>query len=173
MLRSEQKKSENVSGQIHKARKNLDSFGTIDPENHITTQDLQKLCFAEDIGKLKSIQRERLLEDLSTLLNSKIRDFEIHEQEEKWKESVLQKLNSELNEKVLQLEKTNKQLADEKAHSDTLNKKLQEALLKLQSSEEQLKIERDWLAQQVEIKSKEVLDTISEMIKAAETKPTQ
>jgi DNA repair protein RadC len=173
LLRSEQKKSEDVSGQIHKARKSLDNFGTINPERHITKQDLQKLSFAEDITKLKSIQRERLLEDLSTLLNGKIRDFEIHEQEEKWKESVLQKLNSELSEKVLQLEKTNKQLADEKAHSDTLNKKLQEALLKLQSSEEQLKIERDWLAQQVEVKSKEVLDTISEMIKEAEKKPAQ
>jgi hypothetical protein len=168
-LLTEPKKSEKFAvTELSKARKNLDSFGTIRSENHITKADLQKLGVADEIRKLKSIQREKLLEDLSSLLNDKIRDFEQHEQEAKWKESMLQKLNTELDDKVTQLEKTNKQLAEEKARSDELNKQLQEALLKLRSSEEQLRLERDWLAQQVEIKSKEVLETIREMIKDAE-----
>jgi len=164
------KKSEKFAvTELNKARKNLDNFGTIHPESHITKADLQKLGVADEIRKLKSIQRERLLEDLSSLLNDKIRDFEQHEQEARWKESMLQKLNAELDDKVAQLEKSNKQLAEEKARSDELNKQLQEALLKLRSSEEQLRLERDWLAQQVEMKSKEVLETIREMIKDAET----
>ena len=163
------KKSEKFTvSNLNKARKSLDSFGTISPENHITKDDLQKFGVAEEIRKLKSIQREKLLEDLSSLLNDKIRDFEKHEQEAKWKESMLQKLNAELDDKVAQLEKANKQLAEEKARSDELNKQLQEALLKLRHSEEQLTLERDWLAQQVEGKSKEVLETIREMIKEAE-----
>jgi hypothetical protein len=168
-LLTESKKSEKFAvTDLHKARKSLDNFGTIHPENHITKADLQKLGVADEIRKLKSIQREKLLEDLSSLLNDKIRDFEQHEQEAKWKESMLQKLNTELDDKVVQLEKANKQLAEEKARSDELNKQLQEALLKLRSSEEQLRLERDWLAQQVEMKSKEVLETIREMIKDAE-----
>jgi DNA-binding protein H-NS len=71
----------------------------------------------------------------------------------------------ELNAKVIELEQANKTITAEKARSDELNKKLQETMLKLQSSEEQLRLERDWLAQQVEQKSKEVLETIREMIK--------
>ncbi len=168
-LLSQSKKSEKYPvTSLTKARKSIDNFGTINPENHITKADLLKLGMGDEIRKLKTIQREKLLEDLSTLLNDKIRDFEKHEQEQKWKEAMLQKLNSELDDKVAQLEKANKQLAEEKMRSDELNKQLQEALLKLQKSEEQLKLERDWLAQQVETKSKEVLETIREMIKDAE-----
>ncbi|MBI5697379.1 MAG: hypothetical protein HZC29_02555 [Thaumarchaeota archaeon] len=91
--------------------------------------------------------------------------------EEKWKESVLHNLNTELNTKVIQLEQANKTISEEKARSDDLNKRLQETLLKLQSSEEQLRLERDWLVQQVEQKSKEVIETIREMIKESESKP--
>ena len=166
---SQHKKSDNVD--LDRARKSVKDFGVIHPENHVTKQDLEKLGFADDIRKMKSIQRERMLEDLSYLLNDKIREFEKIEQEEKWKESVLQNLNSELNSKILQLEQANKTISEEKARSDDLNKRLQETLLKLQSSEEQLKLERDWLMQQVEQKSKEVIDTIHEMIKSSETKP--
>ena len=72
--------------------------------------------------------------------------------------------SSELNSKIVDLEKANKAIVDEKSRSDDLNKKLQETLLKLQSSEEQLRLERDWLAQQVEQRSKEVLDTIRQMM---------
>jgi hypothetical protein len=169
-LLSESKKSEKYAPtQLNKARKSIENFGVISSENHITKADLQKLGFADEIRKLKSIQREKLLEDLSNLLNEKIREFEKHEQELKWKDSMLQKLNGELNEKIVQLEKAYTQLAEEKARSDALNKQLQETLLKLHASEEQLKLERDWLAQQVETKSKEVLDTIREMIKEAES----
>lgn len=150
--------------QLGEARKSMDDFGVIHPETHVTKQDIEKLGFADDIRKMKSIQREKMLEDLSCLLNDRIREFEKIEQEDKWKESVLQRLNSELNSKVIQLEKTNKIVADEKVRSDELNKKLQETLLRLQSSEEQLRLERDWLAQQVEQRSKEVLDTIRQMI---------
>lgn len=166
---SEHKKSDKVA--LDKARKSVKDFGVIHPESHVTKQDLERLGFADDIRKMKSIQRERMLEDLSYLLNDKIREFEKIEQEEKWKESVLQNLNSELNSKILQLEQANKTISEEKARSDDLNKRLQETLLKLQSSEEQLKLERDWLMQQVEQKSKEVIDTIHEMIKNSETKP--
>jgi two-component system sensor histidine kinase HydH len=151
--------------QLDEARKSMDDFGVIHPENHITKQDIEKLGFADDIRKLKSIHREKMLEDLSCLLNDKIREFEKIEQEDKWKESVLQRLNVELNAKVIELEQANKTITAEKARSDELNKKLQETMLKLQSSEEQLRLERDWLAQQVEQKSKEVLETIREMIK--------
>ncbi len=149
---------------LDEARKSVDDFGVIHPENHVTKQDIEKLGFADDIRKMKSIQREKMLEDLSCLLNDRIREFEKIEQEDKWKESVLQRLNSELNSKIAQLEKANSAIIDEKARSDDLNKKLQETLLKLQSSEEQLRLERDWLAQQVEQRSKEVLDTIRQMI---------
>jgi hypothetical protein len=151
--------------QLDEAKKSVENFGLIHSENHITKQDIAKLGFADDMRKLKSIHRERMLEDLSCLLNDKIREFEKIEQEDKWKESVLQRLNAELNTKVIQLENANRTITEEKARSDELNKKLQETLLKLQSSEEQLRLERDWLAQQVEQKSKEVLDTIRELIK--------
>ena len=163
-LLSAQKKTDKKI-QLDEARKSVNSFGLIHPENHITKQDIEKLGFADEMRKLKSIHKERMLEDLSCLLNDKIREFEKIEQEDKWKESMLQNLNTELHSKVMQLEQANKTIADEKARSDELNKKLQETLLKLQSSEEQLRLERDWLAQQVEQKSKEVLETIREMIK--------
>lgn len=166
---SEHKKSDRL--ELDKARKSVKDFGVIHPENHVTKQDLERLGFADDIRKMKSIQREKMLEDLSYLLNDKIREFEKIEQEEKWKESVLQNLNAELNTKVIQLEQANKTISEEKARSDDLNKRLQETLLKLQSSEEQLRLERDWLVQQVEQKSKEVIETIREMIKESETKP--
>lgn len=149
---------------LDEARKNMEISGLLHPENHVTKQDIEKLGFADDIRKMKSIQREKMLEDLSCLLNDRIREFEKIEQEDKWKESVLQRLNFELNSKIIQLENANKTISEEKARSDELNKKLQETLLKLQSSEEQLRLERDWLAQQVEKKSKEVLDTIRQMI---------
>lgn len=162
---SKSKKSEKYTlSELNKARSNMSNFGTVRPEHHVTEADLQKISLGDELGKLKSIQREKLLEDLSYLLNDKIREFERREREEKWRESMLQKLNAELNEKMTQLEKTNRQLAEEKARSDDLNKQLQEVLLKLGSSEEQLRLERDWLAQQVEAKSKEVLDTIRQMM---------
>ncbi|MEM3172114.1 MAG: hypothetical protein QXE82_01090, partial [Candidatus Nitrosotenuis sp.] len=107
---SQSKKS--VVTDLTKARRNLDSFGTINSENHITKADLLKLGVGDEIRKLKAIQREKLLEDLSSLLNDKIRDFEKHEQEQKWKESVLLRLNTELDEKIAQLEQANKQLAE-------------------------------------------------------------
>ena len=161
---SEHKKADKKM-HLAEARKSVENFGMIHSENHITKQDIEKLGFADDIRKMKSIQREKMLEDLSCLLNDRIREFEKIEQEDKWKESVLQRLNAELNAKVMELEKANKTITDEKARSDELNKKLQETMLRLQSSEEQLRLERDWLAQQVEQKSKEVLETIREMIK--------
>jgi len=163
LLSAHKKSDKNMH--LDEARKSIENFGVIHPENHVTKQDIEKLGFADDIRKLKSIHREKMLEDLSCLLNDKIREFEKIEQEDKWKESVLQRLNAELNSKVAQLENANKTIAQEKARSDELNKKLQETLLKLQNSEEQLRLERDWLAQQVEQKSKEVLETIHEMIK--------
>ena len=161
---SESKKS-NVISQVNKAKQNLNNFGMINPENHVTKEDLQKLSFAGDISKLKSIKREKMLEDLSCLLNGKIRDLERQEQEEKWKETMLHELNVALNEKITQLEQANAQLAEEKKRSDDLNGQLQETLQKLRHSEEQLTLERDWLVEQVEIKSLEVIETIRQMIK--------
>ncbi|HEY8109368.1 MAG: hypothetical protein ACHQW9_03155 [Nitrososphaerales archaeon] len=160
---SESKKS-NVLSQVNKAKQNLNNFGMINPENHVTKEDLQKLSFAGDISKLKSIKREKMLEDLSCLLNGKIRDLERQEQEEKWKETMLHELNLALNEKITQLEQANVQLAEEKKRSDDLNGQLQETLQKLRHSEEQLTLERDWLVEQVEIKSLEVIETIRQMI---------
>lgn len=165
------KKSEKYTiSELNKARDSLHNHGTLHPDCQITKEDLQKISLGDQISRIKSINREKLLEDLSCLLNDKVREFERNEQEDKWKELMLQKLNGELNDKIAQLESANKQLADEKSRSDGLNKQLQEALLNLRASEEQLRLERDWLAQQVEIKSKEVLDTIREMIQS-ESKP--
>lgn len=162
---SESKKSDNVVSQINKAKQNLNNFGMINPENQVTKEDLKKLSFAGDISKLKSIKREKMLEDLSYLLNEKVRYLERQEQEEKWKETMLQELNLALNEKIIQLEQANVRLAEEKKHSDILNGQLQETLQKLRHSEEQLTLERDWLVEQVEIKSLEVIETIRQMIK--------
>lgn len=161
---SESKKSNNVLTQVNKAKQNLHNFGMINPENQVTKEDLQKLSFTGDISKLKSIKKEKMLEDLSCLLNGKIRELERQEQEEKWKETVLQELNLALNEKIAQLEQANIKLAEEKKHSDDLNGQLQDALQKLRHSEEQLTLERDWLVEQVEIKSLEVIETIRQMI---------
>jgi hypothetical protein len=155
----------NVVSQVNKAKQNLSNFGMINPENQVTKEDLQKLSFAGDINKLKSIKREKMLEDLSGLLNGKIRELERQEQEEKWKETMLQELNLTLSEKITQLEQANTLLAEEKKHSDELNSQLQETLQKLRHSEEQLTLERDWLVEQVEIKSLEVIETIRQMIK--------
>jgi hypothetical protein len=165
-LSSESKKPNNyVVSQVNKAKQNLNNFGMINPENQVTKEDLQKLSFAGDISKLKSIKREKMLEDLSCLLNEKVRDLERQEQEEKWKEIMLQELNLALNEKIIQLEHANTDLVEEKKHSDALNGQLQETLQKLCHSEEQLTLERDWLVEQVEIKSLEVIETIRQMIK--------
>ena len=153
-----------IAAQVSKAKKNMNSFGMINPENQVTAEDLQKLSFAGEIGKLKSTQREKMLEDLSWLLNEKVRELERQEQEEKWKETMLQELNVALNEKIIQLEHANTQLAEEKKHSDALNTQLQDAMQKLRRSEEQLVLERDWLAEQVEVKSLEVIETIRQMI---------
>lgn len=132
----------------------------------ITAKDLLKLDASEDLSKLKEIQRERLLEDMSVILNDKIKELEQKEKSEHEKEEILQKLNSALNEKIEQLEIVNKKLAEEKQHSEELNQKLLDTVKKLEDAEKELKIERDWLADQVEKKSMEVLSTIDQLIKA-------
>lgn len=132
----------------------------------VTAKDLLKLDISEDLAKLKEIQRERLLEDMSVILNDKISELEQREKSDLEKETVLKELNSALNEKIEQLEVVNKKLAEEKQHSEELNKKLLETVKKLEDAEKELKIERDWLADQVEKKSLEVLNTIDQLIKA-------
>ena len=136
----------------------------------ITKEDLEKLNFSDDLSKLKAIQRERLLEDVSTLLNDKIRELEQKEKESKQKEQVLSDLTSALDTKVYHLKLANTQLETEKKHSEELNLSLKNALKKLSDAEIQLKIERDWLAEQVEKKSMEVLKTIDQLIKAENDK---
>lgn len=132
-------------------------------KNPVTKEDLEKLNFAEDLTKLKEIHREKLLEDLSTLLNDKIKELEE-------KDQVLSDLNTALNEKVTQLEVSNQKLKQEKNHSDALNKELKTALKKLSDAELHLQVERDWLAEQVEKKSLEVIRTIEQLIKAENAK---
>jgi len=131
--------------------------------DHITKEDLEKLNFSEDLMKLKAIQRERLLEDLSTLLNDKIKELE-------QKDQVLSDLTTALDTKVNHLKLSNIQLEEEKKLSVELNKNLRTTLKKLSDAENQLKIERDWLAEQVEKKSMEVLNTINQLIKAENAK---
>ena len=138
----------------------------------ITKEDLEKLNFSEDLSKLKAIQRERLLEDFSYLLNDKIKELEQKEKESKQKEQVLSELTSALDTKVEHLKLANIQLETEKKHSEELNQSLKTALKKLGDAEVQLKIERDWLAEQVEKKSMEVLNTIDQLIKAEHSKTT-
>ncbi len=133
--------------------------------DHITKEDLEKLNFSEDLGKLKAIQRERLLEDLSSLLNHKIKELE-------QKDQVLSDLTTALDTKVSHLKLANTQLEEEKKRSGELNQNLKNALKKLNDTEKQLKIERDWLAEQVEVKSMEVLKTIEQLIKAENAKST-
>ena len=153
------KKIENLVKEKEKIEKKNLSL-VLDP---ITKEDLEKLNFSEDLVKLKAIQRERLLEDLSTLLNDKIKELE-------QKDQVLSDLTTALETKVNHLKLTNIQLEEEKKHSVELNKNLKTTLKKLSDTEKQLKIERDWLAEQVEIKSMEVLNTIEQLIKAENAK---
>ena len=143
--------------------KNSGKSSILDP---ITKEDLEKLKFSDDLGKLKAIQRERLLEDVSSLLNEKIKELEKKEKESMEKEKVLLELASALNTKINQLEESNIQLQTEKKYSEKINDSLKTTMKKLSDAEIQLKIERDWLAEQVEKKSMEVLRTIDQLIKA-------
>lgn len=138
--------------------------------NTVTKEDLEKLNFVDDIAKIKEIQREKVLEDLSLLLNEKIKEVELKDMENKEKEQVLSDLTSALNEKIKQLETSNLQLKQEKKHSDELNEQLKNTLKKLSDAEMHLKVERDWLAEQVEKKSLEVLQTIEQLMKAENAK---
>jgi len=153
------KKIKNLVKEKEKIEKKNISL-VLDP---ITKEDLEKLNFSEDLVKLKAIQRERLLEDLSTLLNDKIKELE-------QKDQVLSDLTTALETKVNHLKLTNIQLEEEKKLSGELNQNLKTTLKKLSDTEKQLKIERDWLAEQVEIKSMEVLKTIEQLIKAENAK---
>jgi hypothetical protein len=131
----------------------------------VTKEDLEKLNFSDDLSKLKAIQRERILEDLSFLLNEKIKEIE-------HKDQVLSELTIALDTKVKQLELSNSQLQEEKIHAEELNESLRTTLKKLSDAEMQLKIERDWLADQVEKKSLEVIKTIEQLIQAESAKST-
>ncbi len=153
------KKIENLVREKEKIEKKNLSL-VLDP---ITKEDLEKLNFSEDLVKLKAIQRERLLEDLSTLLNHKIKELE-------QKDQVLSDLTTALDTKVNHLKLANIQLEEEKKLSVELNENLKTTLKKLSDTEKQVKIERDWLAEQVEIKSMEVLKTIEQLIKAENAK---
>ncbi len=153
------KKIENLVREKEKIEKKNLSL-VLDP---ITKEDLEKLNFSEDLVKLKAIQRERLLEDLSTLLNHKIKELE-------QKDQVLSDLTIALDTKVNHLKLANIQLEEEKKRSEDLNQNLKTTLKKLSDTEKQVKIERDWLAEQVEIKSLEVLKTIEQLIKAENAK---
>ena len=153
------KKIKNLVREKEKIEKKNQSL-VLDP---ITKEDLEKLNFSEDLVKLKAIQRERLLEDLSTLLNHKIKELE-------QKDQVLSELTTALDTKVNHLKLANIQLEEEKKRSEHLNQNLKTTLKKLSDTEKQLKIERDWLAEQVEVKSIEVLKTIEQLIKAENAK---
>ena len=131
------KRIEHLFQEKEKIEKNETS--TLEP---VTKEDLEKLNFTDDLEKIKAIQRERVLEDLSNLLNEKIKELEV----------------------------ANAKLVEEKKNSDDLNQSLKAALKKLSDAEIQLKIERDWLADQVEKKSVEVLKTIDQLIKAENAK---
>jgi len=153
------KKIKNLVREKEKIEKNNPSL-VLDP---ITKEDLEKLNFSEDLVKLKAIQRERLLEDLSSLLNHKIKELE-------QKDQVLSDLTTALDTKINHLKLANIQLEEEKKRSEDLNQNLKTTLKKLSDTEKQLKIERDWLAEQVEVKSIEVLKTIEQLIKAENAK---
>src|SRR3989304_4596596 len=135
------KKIANLVRAKEKIEKRGNQYSFVEP---ITKEDLAKLNFSEDLTQLKAIQRER---------------------ESKQKEQVLSELTAALDTKVNQLESTNAQLQVEKKHSEELNQSLKITLKKLSDAEIQLKIERDWLAEQVEKKSIEVLKTIDQLIK--------
>jgi hypothetical protein len=166
-LTSIDKKIQSLVKTKDKFSKNSNIHSILEP---ITKEDLEKLNFSEDFGKLKAIQRERLLEDVSTLLNEKIKELEKKEKESKEKEEVLLELASALDKKINQLEETNLKLQEEKKHSEQINDSLKTTLKKLNDAEIQLKIERDWLAEQVEKKSMEVLKIIDQLIKAENAK---
>lgn len=172
---SETRKNDSFTEQIHpldkkikalvKTKKQLDK-NPIDNSavNPITIKDLT-INVSEELSALKEIHREKLFEDLTTILNDKIKEVEHKEKLEKEKELVLNQLTDALNEKISQLETTNKKLTQEKKTSEELSKKLTETVHKLEEAEKELKIERDWLADQVEQKSVEVLRTIDQLIK--------
>ena len=162
-LTSLDKKILNLVKTKDKFSKNSTKSQILEP---VTKEDLEKLNFSDDLGKVKAIQRERLLEDVSTLLNEKIKELEKKEKESKEKEEVLIELASALDLKINQLEESNIQLQEEKKHSEQINESLKATMKKLSDAEIQLKIERDWLAEQVEKKSMEVLKTIDQLIKA-------
>lgn len=132
----------------------------------VSVDDLEKLNFSEDLTKIKEIQRERLLEDISFILNDKIRELEQKEDIIKQKDEVLDKLTKTLNEKIFQLELANKTIIEQKKQTDKLNFELNETIRKLRQAEKELTIERDWLAEQVERKSLEVLSTIEQLIQS-------
>ena len=139
------------------------SFSTINP---VTVNDLNKMDLSENLAELKAIQRERLLEDMTLILNDKIKELERKEKADAEKESVLTELANVLIEKIWQSQITNKLREEEKKRSESLNVQLKETVKKLEESEKELKVERDWLADQVEKKSLEVLTTIDQLIKA-------
>ncbi len=163
------KKIENLVRKKEKIEQKDNSSLILDP---ITKEDLEKLNFSEDLIQLKAIQRERLLEDLSTLLNDKIKELEQKDNESKQKEQVLSDLTTALDSKVYNLKLANAQLKAEKNLSEELNQNLKTTLKKLSDAEIELKIERDWLAEQVEKKSMDVLKTIDQLIKAENAKRT-
>ena len=132
----------------------------------ITARDLERIDFSDELSKIKEVQRERLLEDMSQILNDKIKELEQKENAELEKEKVLENLTNALNEKVFQLEISNRLVLEQKKRSDKLNAELHETIKKLNDAEKELKIERDWLADQVEKKSLEVLTVIDQLIKA-------
>lgn len=156
------KKIESLVREKEKIEKRVHQTAFVDL---VTKEDLEKLNFSEDLVKLKAIQRERILEDLSCILNEKIKEIE-------HKEQVLSELTIALDTKVKQLELANSQLQEEKIHAEELNESLKTALKKLSDAEMQLKIERDWLADQVEKKSLEVIKTIEQLIQAENAKST-
>jgi len=166
-LASIDKKIQNLVKTKDRFAKNSGNSSIFEP---ITKKDLEKLNFSDDLGKLKAIQRERLLEDVSSLLNAKIKELEKKEKESNAKEEVLIELASALDTKINQLEEANIQLQEEKKYSEKINEHLITTMKKLSDAEIQLKIERDWLAEQVEKKSMEVLRTIDQLIKAENAK---
>jgi DNA repair exonuclease SbcCD ATPase subunit len=139
------------------------SFSSINP---VTVNDLHNIDISDNLAELKAIQRERLLEDLTLILNDKIKELEKKEKAEAKKEEVLTELTNTLIEKIWQSQISNKLLEEEKKRSEKLNTELQQTVKKLEDSEKELKVERDWLADQVEKKSFEVLTTIDQLIKA-------
>ena len=72
------KKIENLVRAKEKIEKRGHQSSFVEP---ITKEDLAKLNFSEDLTQLKAIQRERLLEDISNLLNEKIKELEQNERE--------------------------------------------------------------------------------------------